>query len=78
MIGALIGIIGAILSIVEINLRRKYLDQYLNLERSYREETNRPISERDDAAIDNIEFELRVLARAITSDIGKQNPAPVT
>lgn len=72
MIGSILVIIGAILSIVEMNLRRKYLDQYLNLQRAYNEAINRPSERWDDSLIDSIEFELRVLARAIASDVASQ------
>jgi hypothetical protein len=78
MIASILAIIGAILSIVEINLRRKYLDQYLNLQRAYHEAINKPPQEWDDAVIDNIEFELRVLARAISSDVALMNANKTT
>ena len=79
MIASILAIIGAILSIVEINLRRKYIDQYLNLQKAYHDAINQTPQKWDDSVLDDIEFQLRVLARAIASDVASQpNATPVT
>lgn len=68
-IGALLQIIGAVLSLIEMKERRKYIDRKLELEKAWYEEYNKPRKERDNAALDNIEFELCLLAKTIASDI---------
>lgn len=40
----------------------KYLDKLLKLKKDWHEEYNKPLDERSDNALDDIEFELRILA----------------
>jgi hypothetical protein len=73
IIGALLEILSAALSIWESKEKRKYIDRKLELEKRYYEEYNKPDSVRSDAVLDNIEFELRQLARTVASEIGTTN-----
>lgn len=64
-----------ILSLLETGLalwlskeKTKYIDKKMELQRAYYAEYNKPLSERSDAALDNLYFELRVLAIAFMSD----------
>ena len=67
----LFGIVGSALSLWESKERRKYLDRWLKLKRSYYEEQNKTIS--DDAVLDDIRFDLELLAVAISTQVGEPN-----
>lgn len=69
MIGAILGIISAILNIVELKERRKYLDRKLELEKAWYNEYNKPLSQRNNAALDTIEFEIIALLKAVQNDL---------
>ena len=68
-IGAILQIIGAILSIIEMKNRRKYIDRKLELEKTWYEEYNKPRAERNNAILDTTEFEIVALARTIAADL---------
>lgn len=59
------------LSIWQSKEARKYLDKLLKLEKEYYEEYNQEIS--DDAVLDNIRFELRLISKAFNSQVGAAN-----
>jgi hypothetical protein len=67
--GSLLGIIEAALSIWESKLRQKYIDKVEELKRDYYVESNKPIAERSDAVLDNLEAELRITAASLAADI---------
>lgn len=69
MIAAILGIVEAALSIWSSKLRQKYVDKVESLKRAYYAEINKPDGERSDAALDNIEFELRITTASLTADI---------
>ena len=55
--------------------KTKYVDHKISLEKQYYEEYNKPIGERSDAVLDNLVFQLRILASAfVTASSGKQDP----
>ena len=60
------------LSIWQSKESRKYLDKLIKLKKEYYEEYNQEIS--DDAVLDNIRFELRLLSEAFSSKVGAANP----
>lgn len=72
-IGAILQIIGAVLSIIEMKERRKYIDKYNELQTSWWTEYNKPDSLKNDAAIDNIEREIILMANSIAHDIRAKN-----
>lgn len=49
----------------------KYVDRLIALKKKYYEEYNKPLGARSDAVLDNIEFELRVLATSFSSGVRK-------
>lgn len=51
--------------------KTKYVDKLISLRKEYYVEINRPFSVRDNARLDNLEFELRTLAIAFNSVAGK-------
>lgn len=51
--------------------KTKYIDKLIDLRRKYREEFNKSDAHRSDAVLDNLEFELRILAVTFTSAVGK-------
>lgn len=53
--------------------KNKYVDKLMKLKQDYYVEINKPQAERDDAILDNIEFELRNLSIAFSTTVGKQN-----
>jgi len=71
MIDAIFKILGAGLSIWESKEKRKYIDRMMSLQKSYYEEINKPFNQRDNAALDDIEFQLRTLGLAFASSAGK-------
>lgn len=52
---------------------RKYQDKLIALKKDYYEEYNKDISNRNDAILDNLQFELRLIAIAFATDVGKQD-----
>lgn len=67
-IGALLQIIGAILSIVADKVRRKYIDEYQELKQFWYEEYNKPREQRNNAALDTVEFRIITLGQTIAAD----------
>lgn len=60
-------LVGTILDLAVLKEKNKYVDKFIYLKKAWREEFSKPIGQRDNAALDNIEFELRLLASAITT-----------
>jgi len=67
MIEAIFSVLGAGLRLWEHKSKRKYEEKIYKLEKKYYEETkkDRP----DHAVLDDIEFELCVIARSFSSDV---------
>ncbi len=53
--------------------KSKYVDKLMSLKKDYYLELNKPINDRSDAVLDNIEFELRILGLAFSSSAASQN-----
>lgn len=73
MFTALLTVLGAGLSLWASKEKHKYIDELTDIERKYREEQNKPASERSDAILDNLEFKLRQLARNFAASVGASN-----
>lgn len=56
--------------------KTKYVDRLVSIRKRYYEEYNKPLSSRDDSVLDQLEFELRILAASFASGIGKSNSTP--
>lgn len=69
MVGAILGIIDSVLGLIVLKKRREYQDEHNRLLRAYREEWNKDPALRSDAVLDNIEFEVKILAKAIENDL---------
>ncbi len=55
------------LSLWEHKDKTKYIDKVIKLKTEYRDELNKPEDSRSGAVLDNIEFELRLIASAFSS-----------
>lgn len=55
--------------------KTKYVDQLMALQKAYYAEYNKPADTRDDSVLDNLTFQLRVLAVAFTV-AAAQTPTP--
>ncbi len=75
MIELILSLAASALSIWASKEKTKYSDQLGTLQKAYYDEYNKPLSERSDATLDNLEFELRVLARQLSAAIGASNPS---
>lgn len=53
--------------------KTKYIDKKLQLEKEFYAEWNKPESERSDAVLDNLSFELKILAIAFTKEAAVNN-----
>lgn len=71
MVELVLGLLGSTLSLWESKEKTKYIDKYIKLQREYYNEVNKEIF--DDAVLDNINFELRLLGEALNSAIAKTN-----
>jgi hypothetical protein len=70
---ALLKVLGAGLELWASAEKRKYIDRKIALEKAFYEEYNKPIGVRSDAALDDLEFQLRILCSAFVADSGKPN-----
>lgn len=66
---AILGIVESALSIWASKLKQKYIDKVESLKRAYYAEINKPESERSDAVLDNLEFELRITTASLAADM---------
>jgi len=60
-------LVGTILDLAVLKEKNKYVDKFIALKKAWRDEFSKPIGQRDNAALDNIEFDLRLLAEALTN-----------
>lgn len=70
MFASLAKALGAGLSLWEHKEANKYRDKLMQLKKDYREEYSKPLTERSDAVLDGLEFELRVLCDSFASTVG--------
>lgn len=71
MISTIFGILGSALSIWESKEKTKYMDKYIKLKKEWYEEYHK--EPRDDASLDNLEFELKLLVDAVSAEIERSN-----
>lgn len=69
LVTTILSLIASILSIVEMNIRRKYIDKYEELKKAYYEAYNAPREKRNNALLDTLEFEILTLAKTIQADL---------
>ena len=70
MVDALLQITQSLLGIWEHKLKHKYLEEFMDLKTEYYEESSK---ERPDMAVlDNIDFRLLILSKAVDSEIKGQ------
>lgn len=69
MIKSILQILGTGLSLWNHKEKTKYHDKFIKLQKEFYEEYNKPDGERSDAALDNIEFELRLLASGFCAEV---------
>lgn len=72
MFSLILSILSAGLSIWASKEKTKYIDQLTDIEKRYREESNKPRDLQSDAVLDNLEFELRQLARNFAASVGNK------
>jgi hypothetical protein len=74
MIEALFKTLAAAFSIWDTKEKRKYIDELMDLKKDYYEEFNKPMDQRSDAELDDLERKLRILADAFASGVGAPDP----
>lgn len=72
MITAILSVVGSALSIWDSKLKQKYIDKHIDLQRKWFEAINAPEAERDNALIDNLEFEILLLLKSLAFDMSKK------
>ena len=75
LIGSVISLVNTALGYMHTKEKRKYLDKIISLEKDYYEAINRNEANWNDARIDNIMFELKLLINSINSEAGKSHVA---
>lgn len=73
MIESIFAVLAAGLTIWSNKEKRKYIDKLLRLKKEWYAEINKPDDRRDNAVLDNVEFELRLLATAFSTEVAKSN-----
>lgn len=76
MFTVLLNCLNAGLTLWDDKEKTKYVDQLISLKEQYYAEFNKPDASRSDAVLDNLEFQLRVLATSFAAGVGKPNPPP--
>lgn len=64
MVQLILGVLEQGLKLWNSHESTKYLDKLIKLKKEWHEEYNKPLSERSDLALDNIESELRILGES--------------
>lgn len=72
MIGSILGILEAALSIWASKEATKYIDQVSKLRTQYYEEDSKPAGSRNDALLDSIRFQLCNLADGVAAEIAAE------
>lgn len=73
IIDSILRIAAALISLLELKERRKYIDRKMELQKQFYEEYNKPFEQRNNAVLDNIQFELCVLVETIAADLSAKN-----
>lgn len=73
MIETILGVLTAAFTLWDDLEKDKYVNQLVSLKEQYYAEFNKPVADRSDAVLDNIEFQLRILAVGFTASVGAKN-----
>lgn len=73
MIGQVIQLLMTGLSLWQNKEARKYIDKVIKLKQEYHDEMAKPETERSDAVLDDIDFQLRTLSIAFCSSASGEN-----
>lgn len=73
MVESIFAILGAALSIWDSKEKTKYIDRLIYLKKKYRDEFNKPENIRDNAVIDNVRFEIKLLCDSAAARLDKAN-----
>lgn len=73
MVAAIIALLTEGLKLWNLKEGRKYIDKLASLEKDYYEEFNKPYEQRDNAVLDNTEFELCIVLKSIATDLKLKN-----
>lgn len=76
MIDSILKLLAAGLSLWDDKEKAKYQDKFIALKKAYYDEANKPPNDRSDAVLDNISWELGVLADSFSARVGEQNVTP--
>lgn len=76
MIGSLIGVLEAGLSLWATKEKTKYQDKFIKLKMEWYAEINKPDNLIDDVKLADLEWELRVLADSFASQVGNSKAPP--
>lgn len=75
MVETIFSLLSSGLSLWQHKDKTKYADELIDLKKRWYEESNKADADRDDAVLDSIEFQLRILAIGFTADVGSANAA---
>lgn len=64
-------VLSAGLNIWQDKEKTKYIDKLAKIKEQYYVEINKPFDQRDNAALDNLQFELRLAAESFAASVGK-------
>lgn len=73
MFETILGVLSAAFTLWDDLEKDKYVSKLVTLKEQYYAEFNKPADQRSDAVLDNIEFELRLLATGFASSVGTKN-----
>ncbi len=74
MFNAFLTVLGAGLQIWASKEKRKYIDKFIKLKKEYREEESKPDDKRNDAVLDDLEFQLKLLGIAFAAESSIADP----
>jgi hypothetical protein len=74
MFNLILGVLEQGLNLWNSKESTKYMDRLIRLKKDFHEEYNKPLDERSDIRLDDIEFELRVLAESFIQTTKSPDP----
>lgn len=73
MVSLVLGVLEQGLRLWNSHESTKYLDKLIKLKKDWYEEYNKPLDQRSDNRLDDIEFELRILAESFVQAAGAKD-----
>lgn len=67
----LMSVLEAALQLWNSHEKNKYIDHLAQLKKDYYEQINKSFDQRDNAVLDNLEFQLRLAADSFAASVGK-------